>query len=358
MATSGTVGATVVQVDDLFGHALRRCKILPVTMTLEDADVLRRLLFFILSDLSNQGINYWAQERSLLPMYPNQPEVVTPVGTVDVLEMLHRDPTRLSGGGITVTSSAGGLAANVEDGDVETVLTQAAPLGNVQWDFGAQNAGLVVKLVGYLPGATSTLDLIFEASSDGVTWFTVLDEPATAYVDRIWVWYELFTPRAARFFRVRATSGTIVAREIFVSEIWRELIVTRMSRDVYSSLPNKRSQPLSRPLQYWLDRREVPVIVLWPEPRADDTFNVLHVFRHRHVEDIGALSNTIEVPQRWLPWCMAELARQACMELPRADLQRYPVLEAAARQALANAQGEERDNSPVNIGVRVTPYTR
>ena len=353
MATSGTVGQTVVQVDDLIGDAARAAGVAPVTLTVEDQIALRRQLFYQLSDLSSQGINLWCQERTLLGIYPFQPEITTPVGTVDVLEVLHRLPSQLAP--VVLTSSAGGIAANATDQDVDTVLTQVAPLGNLAFDFGADN-DQIVRLVGLLPGASSTLAIVFETSEDGVTWTAVETIASASYTDGVWAWFEIETPLQARFFRVRATAGTLVMREVFVSATWRDLVVTRMSRDVYSSLPNKRSTPTQRPLQYWLDRKETPVIVLWPE--SNTTFALLQVFRHRHIEDVGALSNDLEVPQRWLPWVYAELSRRAFFVLPKADMARKPGVDAEAGRSLSVAQGEERDNSPVMVGVNIGAYTR
>lgn len=352
MATSGTVGQTVVQVDDLLGQAAKRAGYEEVVLTVDDADTLSRSLFYLLTQLSNIGINLWCQERTLLGVYPFQPEITTPVGTVDVLRVLHRLPSRLQPE--TLTSAAGGLAANATDGDVDTVLTQGAALGDLEFDFGSGNSN-VVRLVGLLPGATAALTLAFETSADGITWTTRLSVAAATYTDGEWAWFELLTPAQARYFRVRAVLGTLVMREVFVAATWRDLVVTRMSRDVYSSLPNKRTTS-SRPNQYWLDRREVPVIVLWPE--SNTTFALLQVFRHRHVEDVGALSNTLEVPQRWLPYVQAELARRACLDLAKADKTRLKDLEAEAGRELQIVEGEERDNSPVMLGVDLTAYTR
>lgn len=354
MATSGTVGATVVQVDDLIGDAARAAGVPPVQLTLEDQVALKRQLFYQLSDLSSQGINLWCQERTLFGIYPGTAEYETPVGTVEVLQLLYRTPQRLADPPLAVTSSAGGAVESAIDGDVETVLTQVAPLGNVEFDFGINN-DQTVRLVGLLPGATADLALVFETSPDAVTWRTVDTIALATYTDRVWAWLEILTAQVGRFFRVRATAGTLVMREISIAAAWRDVVVTRMSRDVYSTLPNRRTQT-TRPLQYWLDRKETPVIVLWGEPTT--TFDCMQMFRHRHIEDVGALSNTIECPQRWVPWVYSELARRAFFVLPKADMNRKQGVEAEAGRALAVAQGEERDRSPVTIGVRIGAYTR
>jgi len=46
------------------------------------------------------------------------------------------------------------------------------------------------------------------------------------------------------------------------------------------------------------------------------------------------------------------------LELAEVDPQMIPILDAKAAQALAVAQAEERDNSPMMIAPNISPYTR
>jgi hypothetical protein len=52
------------------------------------------------------------------------------------------------------------------------------------------------------------------------------------------------------------------------------------------------------------------------------------------------------------------LAAKMAMEMIEVDPQIIPMLDSKAAQALAIAQAEERDNSPMMIAPNISPYTR
>ena len=58
MAYSGTVGTTVIKVQQLTDHGARRCGKLAEELTSEQSLSARESLFFLLSHLANKGINY------------------------------------------------------------------------------------------------------------------------------------------------------------------------------------------------------------------------------------------------------------------------------------------------------------
>lgn len=348
MTTSGTTGQTTIEVADIIDHAARRCGVMPSMMSPENVQLLKNNLFMLLSNLSNRGINLWKIERSLLGIYPGQASYSLSVGTLDVLEALYRTPQRLSA---TVTSSAGGTTANAVDGDVTTVLTQGSPGGNVQFDFGTpQN----VYLVGLLPSGAQTLNLVFEASSNASTWVTTKTVGSYVYSDNIWQWYEIDPAPAYRYFRVRETStGTIVMREIYVAQTWTEITIARMNRDDYSSLPNKKAP--GTPLQYWFDRALTPTVNVWQVPTT--TFALISLFLHKYIEDVGQLSNTLDIPQRCMNALVANLAFNSVLELPGADVKRYDALKDQAMTTMRDWEAEERDASDTNWTANIRPYT-
>ena len=75
------------------------------------------------------------------------------------------------------------------------------------------------------------------------------------------------------------------------------------------------------------------------------------------IQDVGALTDEVEVPQRWLEAIVCELAIRMIMELPGADLNRIPVLQDMADNISRIASDEERDNSPINITPNIGVYT-
>lgn len=350
MTTSGTVGQTTIGIDYICDAVARRCGVVPATLTPESIEAIKNTLHLLLSNWSNKGVNLWRLQRPLLGLAVGQATYELPTGTIDVLNANFRTPTRLDS---TPTSSAGGTAANATDGDTTTVLTQTSSNGNVSFDLGS---ALPVNMVGILPGTSATWNLILEYSTDNIAWSTADDLASVAYVDNQWAWYELDPAHTAQYFRVRETGGgTLVLREVYLCKDWYDVPMYRMSKDDYSSLPNKRFQA-NQVYQYWLDRQLTPAMVLWPTPAS--SFYVLALQTHVHIEDVGQMTNTLDLPQRWLDaaiWCTA---KNVILELPGADLQRLLMLKELAVEPQFDAAVEERDKSPIVLTPNIRPYTR
>jgi hypothetical protein len=60
MAFSGTTGQTVVSVQTVIDHAVRRCGKLAEEITSEQQIAARENLYFLLSNMMNRGIQYFA----------------------------------------------------------------------------------------------------------------------------------------------------------------------------------------------------------------------------------------------------------------------------------------------------------
>ena len=65
MAYSGTVGQTVVSVQNFIDQGARMSGKLAEELTVEQVQAAKQALFFTLSNLINQGINYWAIEKKV-----------------------------------------------------------------------------------------------------------------------------------------------------------------------------------------------------------------------------------------------------------------------------------------------------
>jgi hypothetical protein len=136
-----------------------------------------------------------------------------------------------------------------------------------------------------------------------------------------------------------------------------DLEMSKLNRDDYTSIPDK-TLTTSRPTLYWYDRRITPQVRLWPIPDATAATGTLVVWYHRQVEDVGALTNTLDVPTRWLKAVVTNLAVEMMQELPSVDAGRLSVLQAAAAQALNDAESEETDAAPMYLGPDLSAYTR
>jgi hypothetical protein len=357
MAYSGTVGTTVIQVQTLIDHGARRCGKLAEELTSEQLLSARESLYFLLSNLINIGIQYWAIDKKVYGLQANNYVYKLPLGGNDVLQALYRRmnrPTPNSTGGYA--SSAGGIVGNAFDNNIDTSCTQTSANGNISVDYGTNNP-VYVGSIGVLPGVSGSFNAVFEYSVDGITWSTLLAPGVTAWVNNEWLWYDIEAGQTVQYYRIRETGGnTLVLRELYFGNNSTEITMARLNRDDYTNLPNKNFTA-NQPFQYWFNRT-IPQseIYLWPVP--SDPFVQMTVWYSRQIMDVGDLYGELEVPQRWFEAVVFMLAHRMSLELPGVDTARIQYLDGQADKYLGLAEAEERDKSPVYFAPNISVYTR
>jgi hypothetical protein len=132
--------------------------------------------------------------------------------------------------------------------------------------------------------------------------------------------------------------------------------MARLNRDDYTNLPNKNFTA-NQPFQFWFNRT-IPqsTITLWPTP--SDPFVQMVVWYSSQIEDVGALSGQLAIPDRWYMAIQNMLAHQMSQELPGVDITRIQYLEVQAEKYFNQAEQEERDRSPIYYAPNVSVYTR
>jgi hypothetical protein len=328
MAFSNTVSQTNFNTRRVIDNAIRRCKLAAQQITAEHIDIANDQLYLFLSDLANQGAPLWCIEKQIYPLYDGVGDITMLDGTVDILNSNFRWLQQVTG--INYTTSTAREVDFTDD--------------------------IFVVNVGILWSATA-VPIVFERSDDNVTWVTIQSETPTASAGE-WTWYDMDSSVAARYFRVRATSGTLGFSQIYLANTPTEIPLARMNRDDYTNLPNKAFQS-NRPLQYWFDRQvNNPIMHMWPVPNLAATVCQIVVWRQRYIMDVGTMTQDIEVPQRWLEAIVSGLAAKMALELTEVDPSLIPILDQKAAISLNIAQMEERDNSPMMIAPNISPYTR
>lgn len=336
MTTSGTVGQTQIDVTTIIEHAYRRCGKLASTISSELQLSARENLFFLLSDLANRGLSLWCVEKQVIGMQANQITFPLRTGTVDVMSALYRTKTDVTGS--TISGSG----------------WQGLDLGT-DGDTAIYNAAI------NFTGVTSAT-LVLESSSDAVTWTQRAAFPAAnSLAAGVWNTTDADNSASTRYWRVRDTSGTLPAvGSLTFSVSPYEIPMAKMSNDDYASLPNKTfSVPAgSKSLQYWFDKQTAPRIWIWPALQVN-TDQVV-IWSQRHIQDVGALSNTLDVPQRWLESIILLLACRCAVELPSGELPpgRLEYLEGKSAEHLAQAEDGETDGAPIRLAPNIGGYTR
>jgi hypothetical protein len=357
MSTSGTVGQTVINVQTLIDHGARRCGKLAEELTSEQVLSAKQSLYFLLSNLINIGIQYWAIDKIVLGTKPDQQNYFLPVGSNDALNVLYRTMNRPVG---SYSTSAGGVVANVYDGDVDTYCQQTSANGNISVNYGTANP-IYAGSIGFLPyiagGGSATWSITLEYSLDGATWLTLDDLGSISVTDNVWVWTDIDPGQNVIYYRIRAYSGTTLAlREFYVGNNARLIEMARLNRDDFTNIPNQNFTA-NQPYQFWFNRTiPQPQMSLWPVP--SDAFVQIVVWYSRQIQDVGSMTNELEIPQRWYEAVQMMLAHRMSLELPTVPLDRISYLENQADKYLALAESEERDRSPIYLAPNIAVYTR
>lgn len=352
MAYSGTTGTTVITVQTLIDHGARRCGKLAEELTSEQVLSARQSLFFLLSNLINIGIQYWAIDKKVYGFNPDRYIYDLPLGGNDVLNALYRWMSRPDG---AYTSSAGGTVANVYDGDVDTICTQTSANGNISVNFGPSNP-IYIGSIGFLPASSGTWSVILEYSSDGSSWSTLVDLGTIPVVDNEWIWTDIDNGQTVPYYRIRAYNGTTLSlRELYFGNNSTEITMSRLNRDDYTNLPNKNFTA-NQPFQFWFNRT-VPQSQIWLWPTPQNAFYQMTVWYSRQIMDVGDLYGELEIPQRWYEAVLMMLSHRMSLELPNVPLDRVTYLEGQADKYLTLAEQEERDKSPIYFAPNISVYT-
>ena len=328
MAYSNTVSQTVFTTRRVIDNAVRRCKLAAEQITSEYIDIANDQLYLLLSDLANQGVPLWCIQKCIYPLYEGTPTITTYTGTVDLLNTNLRTLQEVTG-------------TNADTATSRTVT------------FTSTGAVTTVGILWTAPSVPISL----QRSDDGVNWTIIQNEDQAAVAGQ-WTWFDLASSVSTKYFRVLAVTGTLGFSQIYLGNTPTEIPMARMNRDDYTNLPNKSFQS-NRPLQFWLDRQaQSPVLNIWPVPNAQATVYQVVTWVQRHIMDVGSMTQEVEVPQRWYEALVAMLAAKMALELVEVDVNLIPLLDQKAAMALAVAQAEERDNSPMMIAPNIAPYTR
>ena len=355
MAYSDTYGQTV-NVQTLIDHGARRCGKLAEELTSEQVLSARQSLGFLLSNLINRGIQYWCISKEVIGLTPNKYQYTLPDGAVDTLNVLYRTLNRPVG---AYTSSAGGTVANLYDGDTSTFTQQTSANGSFTVNYGTSNP-IYAGSIGFLPyisgGGSATWNILLQYSTDGATYSTLQNLGAISVTDNTWVWTDIDPGQSVAFYRIVISGGaTLALREWYIGNNSTEVMMSRLNRDDYTNLPNKNFTA-NQPFQFWFDRTiPNPTIYLWPTP--SNAFVQMTVWYSTQVMDVGALTNELQIPQRWYEAVVFMLAHRMSLELPQVAMDRVGYLEKMAEKYLFEAEQEERDKSPIYLAPNISVYT-
>ncbi len=356
MSYSGTVDQTLITVQQFIDHGARRAGKLAEELTVEQVQSAQDSLYFLLSNLINQGVQYFAVQKVVVGLNANQYEYVLPSGSNDVLNALYRTMTQPSGSYI---SSDGGNPSNVYDGVTNTYFTQSVQGGNIEVNYGTTNTQYIGS-IGFMPyisnGGSQIWNYAFQTSADNINWVTLYTGTNVTVTDGQWIWQDIDPGVNNAYYRMLAVGTTTLSlRSLYFGTTSTEITMSRLNRDDYTNLPNKNFTA-NQPFQFWFNRTiPNPTIVLWPTPAS--SFYQMTVWYSAQVQDVGAMTNQLAIPRRWYLAIVSMLAHQMALELPGIQLDRIQYLELQAEKYFNMAEQEERDKSPIYFAPNISVYS-
>lgn len=125
-------------------------------------------------------------------------------------------------------------------------------------------------------------------------------------------------------------------------------VITGISRSDFAALPYP-TQSGDRPTQFYFDRQTTPIVNFWPV--QSNTTKTFGYFAWVFVQDVGALTNQLDVPNRWYEALTANLAARLAMKFAP---DRYPMLKDAATDMFNAAAAEDVESVPLRITPDIT----
>jgi len=358
LSTSGTIGHTQFSTQLVIDHAFRGVRMVPGQIAGEDIQTAHEQLSLMLSSWANDGTPLWCQTKYTLPLVQGKKELALAEyfpGIVDILQA-NLQTTNRFWGHVMADPNATGMARNVQDTDSWTSC-QTGPGGWVMMRlFPAQS----VTIVGLMPLNKSIWNFQLQWSHDSKNWVTFFTGTDVHIDARTFKWYDTstFGPQPlASFWRIVATAdSSLNIAELYWGNNQQEIPITRINKDDYWQLPNKDFQ--GRPVQYWCDRQMFgPKMWLWPAPGFQFVYSQVPVLAHRHIMDIGQMTDVVEVPQRVYDAVWTSLAERLRIVIPTVDKDATQDIPMVAGQARKLFWGEERDDSPIQLRLNISPYT-
>lgn len=327
MATSGTIATTVIDTSAVCEHALRRCKVLPSAQTPELILIAKENLYMLMLNLGNRGLNLWAVEKAFIGLRHGQATYATPAGTLDVLNVIYSQPTLIPA---TFSAIAAGGKATITSAEAVRV--------------------------GFSLSASFTGSLLIKSSTDNVSFTTQVTVDSATYAAGQDYWFDLPTATTAGYFTVESAAAPYPAVDnIKVVSVTYDLPCSAWNRDTYAVLNSKSRQ--SRPsTNYFFEKKLSPTITLWPVPNNDDDH--LMIYRHRQPQDVGSLTQQLEIPQRWLDGLIWLLAARLCFEVPSVDGNTAQLVVQMADKQVFEAEQSETDGAPIYITPGIGCYSR
>ena len=327
MSTSGTIGTTSISVAQMLEHAFRRCGVLPSKITPEDEQSARESLYFFMVSLAARGINLWCVAKYLIGLQANQGTYALPTGTIEVLNWVHSQPQEAAG------------TTSVVGNGIQTDLGSATQITRYGIKFSTAPS---TATIGTLAGST-----------DGLSWTSLQVQESKLYVANQWYWFDVDPQRTYQYFRFEPLAIGVLDG-FFAATSTRDLPIKPWNRDDWANQPIK-TRTGTPATNLYFEKLIAPQFTLWPVP--SNATDHVSAWIHREIQDVGALTNNLEIPTRWMEHVLWQFAFRVAAEVPSAS-ERLQFLENQAMKYQIESEYGETDNAPIYMAPNISVYTR
>lgn len=325
MSTSGTIGQTVVPTDRLLEHAMLRIGMTGPKLTPKIVQLAEENLFFLLLNLSSRGINLWLVTKYILGLFPGQPTYVLPPGTIDVLP-----------DSVVYSQSTIPASSFVNQG-TSTVCSQ--------------NSAVAIVRYGFMPSATFTGQLTLTYDLGVVA--QVL--PSQDWVAGTWYWYDTPIATATSTLTLTTNGVSMGLSQFVLSTNQADVKITPFNRGEYVQQPNKNF-PGYPSTNWFFEKLLNPQVTFWPV--TPNTFDQVTIWVNRQIQDVGTLTEELEIPNRWFDPTIWMLARRLCFEVEGVDPARITMIQAECDKIVFDGETGESDRLPFRLMPQIRNYTR
>jgi hypothetical protein len=344
MSTSGTYNFGSPQNEQIIREAYERIHIPMDIATDQKIKTALRSINCILQSWITKRLNLFTIKKAMLALVPGQTSYILPAYVADIKEAVLRTSVRNLGG--VAASNQGGTAANAFDGNLTTSCVQTAPDGAISYAWSGPN--YAISMLGVTTFVDNYYTLTAQYSYTGVdgTWLDALVLPRTLFTKNNLQWFVIDIPVPASYFRIVETGGaTLNIAELYFNSNINDRRISACSRDDYMSFADK--QDTGVPSCFWFDRQIDPILNLYKTPNS--TYNNLFYTYERQIQDIGAMTDTAEIPGRFIEALISDLAYRLCVKEEKLQLE--PILEKNYLIAFRDASLKDGEK----IAFRITP---
>ncbi len=354
MAASGINDRTRIALDKLLDQSFARAGIKPQLVSGEMLNFALTDLDLLLKNMSATGVQLWCYERIVVPPIVGARKLPMPEGTDDIDHASIRrqnvlPPLSLITNAVDVTALMGAAGYPAPATYSSLIYTfQTAALGG---EYDMELAFLTSK----------SRSLAVSYSSDGTTYSaqTLLGD---ATINNV-----LSVSSNAMTFTLNVPKGTVAIKLDDVSytgalpldplnfKVVRggsETPLVQIGEGAYQNLGDATSD--QTPYQYFVDRNvDVLNMMLFPIFGLNSSINKdLVIWRKRHIMDVGRVTNTLDLPSRWMEPLVWHMAWRVAVREPDATKGIWTSLKNVADEMETKTRETERVQGKINVRFR------